>query len=140
MNNLPNLPTDNLYKFKVILGLVLVVYSTHILFNERDSFSDEMHRLEIQEKLIELKNQSNLLNKNKANFQIQKEIIEFEADIKKLLMKFNYLKFFIIAYMVLFPLGGVFIFSGFWGWYHKHQKYKDLILKSEADKLSKTNL
>jgi hypothetical protein len=124
--NLPHLPTDNLYKFLGIFGLVLIVFSSY-MFNQAsveieyklyDSYSNE----QVKEFLV--KNDS--ISETKPNLGIVK--LQTEKQKKKFPRLVH-------LYLLLFLLGFVLSIFGFYLWFLRTQKIQDKILKNESEKL-----
>lgn len=119
INNLfPAVPTDSLYKFMAIFGLVLFTFS---IYNYRTKL-DQAYSLEA---LIKYQEKSNASQTVKFENNLEDEKIKynrFEADYNQ----------FVAIHLFTAVLGLILISLGFYLWYAKIQKYNDLILKKQA--------
>lgn len=130
---LPNLPTDNLYKFAAIFGLVLVVFSSFMFnqwINNAHEFENKLNAKTELYRLDSLASQSSdSISIAKAKVQIEKDYIQYKRIIEKIPSIFK-------LYAFLFFLGFIFTGLGFYNWYYKTQRLNDNILKNEADKIT----
>jgi hypothetical protein len=148
-NPIPNiLPTDNLYKFIAIAGLIIVtisVFKPELLF-KRDSDQETLESIEdkIQEGMnsthkmlndlstsgldsIAKRNEENRLKNINEAFQghllqlrdEQKEAARLDGEYLKMTKS-------------MFAIGLGLIFFGFYLWFSNNQVYQDLILKKES--------
>ena len=151
--NIPTIPTDNLYKFLSLSGIsAAVVLIVSFQFSQNDI---QIKVAELSGLMRLLENQTSRFNEMNKNFdhihidemaelerhkkdfnQREENIIKLQNEIEKQLeivralqAQFNSLK---EIYFILIP---TFIFQsilGFILWYHKLQKYQDVILKNKA--------
>ena len=153
-------PTDNLYKFLAIFGLVILIISVYYPFQLQNQFEklnadirtdlDLLHDSVLRQKdrinsLNELvdsssnKNNEYLLSsqkeeKIKAN-NFKKDISIIEKNNNEII-NINYeLNIFKYIASVLIPLGSLMMIVGFYFWYTKLQRYQDIILKGETQKI-----
>ena len=119
--NLPSLPTDNLYKFLALFGLVLIVVGLFLTYDYPNRLYERLYELQSQEKTLNVSN----------NYSVKYEL---EAEIKKLNLKVENLGYLLYLFIAVAFIGGVFSSCGFYHWYYKLQVYSDEILKNEADK------
>jgi hypothetical protein len=140
--NIPTIPTDNLYKFIAIFGLLISLTGTYLFQNNFQEINSEIDKLDIEYEQIKVKNpfyKKILLLKD--SLEINK-VIEFKTDsvsfikrYRKLENRVNSLKHDLQVYIFIIFLGiGISIF-GFCKWYIKLQIYQDKIVKNEASKL-----
>ena len=118
---IPKLPTDNLYKFMALSGLVILILSA-IPYYRKYEFDIELIRLEAEAENLRLK-----IRENAAY-----TTTEFEFKCKEILRRItmnNYLKG--VAYVCSF-VGSFLTTLGFYLWYVKLQRYQDRIIKKEA--------
>jgi len=121
---LPNLPTDNLYKFLAIFGLVLFVFSVYMMNDIKTESKLIYKNTEI--KVLELR--KNILSVPK-NEKLIKQVAILETEAYKSAMNLN--KKVYGFYLICF-ISTVLIYIGFRQWYHKTQKFNDIKLKKEA--------
>jgi len=50
--NIPNVPTDNLYKFLSIFGLILFVFSSYMLYEIPQNLNTEIDLMKIKEEAL----------------------------------------------------------------------------------------
>lgn len=129
---IPTLPTDNLYKFAAIFGLVLIVFSSYMFNQTVDNayrIEDDLNAKNALFKLDSLQSQScDSLNIAKSKVQINKDYNQYRRIINKLPSLF-YLYLFL--FLLGFGLAGV----GFYNWFYRTQKLNDEILTNEAEKV-----
>ncbi len=99
--NIPNLPTDNLYKFMALSGLVIFLLATIYPILYFDKISDEVFEIgtemgildieqkQIQEKLNDLKEKQGNLKKSIKRYNIEEDTTDSVIDIGKLKEKFK---------------------------------------------------
>ena len=128
--NIPNLPTDNLYKFAALFGLVLIVFSS-FMFNQSINtayrFEDNLNANNAIYELDSL-NKSDSIHIAKVKIELRKDFKQNNRIAKKIPLLFGLYKFLLI-------LGLISALIGFYRWYHKTQKLNDEILKNEAEKI-----
>jgi len=159
--NIPNLPTDNLYKFMAIFGLVIIIsgfyfYTTiidkyslaasslikeeGILKIETEYLSDEVALLETRIEIANGQGDKNILNNVLADYKaVKDELKQKEIARESIEQKIYDLEFIekdvnaIKAYHFgAIGLGMVLMVYGFWLWYSKLQYYQDLIIRREV--------
>lgn len=133
--NLPNLPTDNLYKFLALSGIFLCITCLVIKSVEFQSFSakraNALNQLvDIQRDLDNIVITKDTLDEAKKQTQLINTEVEKERnDIKALREPYDQNK-------SLYNLGigvGFFVsIVGFLLWYLKVQRYEDKLLKSNT--------
>lgn len=130
--NIPNLPTDNLYKFAAIFGLVLIVFSSFMFNQTIDNayqFEDNLNAKTELHKLDSLQIQNtDSLSIAKTKIQIEKDYKQYKRIVKRIPSLFK-------LYVFLFLLGFICAGIGFYNWYFKTQRLNDDILKNESDKI-----
>lgn len=142
--NLPNIPTDNLYKFMALTGILIIVLSSTLFIvkgNRTQEINQELKKLgslidsELSNKelvILRLKNDETF----KKNYKADNSISVYEAETTKLLEELKLIlkdkpTYRLIALVFGF-LGITLSLFGFKLWYEKVQKYQDIILENEA--------
>ncbi|WP_272151119.1 hypothetical protein [Tenacibaculum aiptasiae] len=130
---LPNLPTDNLYKFFSIFGLVLFVFGTYLYNTKPNEIYLKVDNYNIKNRILKINTKKDSvlqLRQELINEKIKLSILkeQINRDIKQLPK--DLIKLFSIAI-----IGLVMISFGFFKWYYKTQYYNDIILKNESEKL-----
>ena len=74
---IPNLPTDNLYKFKFLGGLTLIIASCYIFLIQYNNLSDKIAALKIS--ISEIKTESTFIKQD--SLFIQKEIVRLKKEL-----------------------------------------------------------
>lgn len=151
---IPELPTDNLYKFLAITGLILLITSTGYILYSRVNINRQIIDIEAQrQKLIidntTLAKEVTLLYSDKMNVKEYKiyilkqaesnsknvEIWRLESIRKQIIAGNDYIEWPLFAVFIL----SVFIMAyGFEMWKKRLQVYQDEIIKNEAER-SKLN-
>jgi hypothetical protein len=119
--NLPSLPTDNLYKFMALSGIVLIISSSFIVWKHADR-SQELLR-EVNAGLAVEKTNSDDQGSHLSNMKLKLEEL-------KLILKDKpwYMAFLLISQII----GGFLSIIGFRLWYLRVQKYQDIILAEQV--------
>lgn len=154
-----NLPTDNLYKFIMLIGVGLIIYATSFAYKDGYELEKEailtlrdFHLLEIeldyltQEKnpaVDKLNNQNSstalFIPPSKKTFDVKVRKLKVEADAKQKLAekfsKYGKLQIELAAYALI--LGGLFLHIGGYLWYSKAQLPIDLKAKKEMENMRK---
>ena len=152
---IPNLPTDNLYKFMAIAGLALIIISViiplwiiHDLKIKGYDLKIEMAIIDVEAKSFEKQFQLHTQvphNKKELSDHSHKQyfatVLDMEKNIAKTkgqVDKLEFLRSEIQKMRVIIALGlglGLILtFNGFRLWYSRLQKYQDAAIKSEAQK------
>jgi len=160
--NVPSLPTDNLYKFMAIFGLLILLTSTYVLIKETDkinTFNSEVIGVsdKLESFLIRVDSTRNLrrqLMKDSLNYKnptfgvvieeeeyLSREIDKMHSDfnsrverIKWVEARYDFIKeVFGFSSIISMLLIGF----GFGQWYYKHQRYIDAEMKLEGEKILK---
>lgn len=148
------IPSDNLYKFICIGGLVLVISSYLSLVYKDQKYADQVLEYYSQAKIVgeevnQLKSTSNSLTASmgkvsndslqQQNNEIINKLNSYELDITKvnnLANQLDYLKSDLDVQNKflnkVIDIGFLFIAVGFILWYWKLQRYLDLIVKKQA--------
>lgn len=148
---MPNLPTDNLYKLIAITGLLLtvgaIVLSVVVTerFVEREhEYSESVDSLEVQvsggrDALDRLAKSSGNSKSSAAIAEVSSALSRQEnarVAVAKAERKFQHAerqaKFWDWTFVVLVSIGIFLQFLGFSLWYYRLQRYQDAQLKSEA--------
>ncbi|WP_435262672.1 hypothetical protein [Tenacibaculum sp. nBUS_03] len=129
---IPNLPTDNLYKFLALFGLVLIIFSSYNFnktiseayqFEDNLNLKKSLHELESFEKI------KDSLNLKKSKLEIDKDYKLYERIVKKIPKIFY-------SHISLLLVGVILSFAGFILWYIKTQKLNDKILIDQANRIA----
>lgn len=118
------LPTDNIYKFYAIFGLLLFLACTYAFVNIQQSFNEKAFKRHVELKTLQD------IKKPNATQLATKEILEKQAKIDSSDKKFfiNSVAFFISAAISL-------MIFGFYQWHTKIQPLQDEALKRSLDKV-----
>ncbi len=153
--NISSIPTDNLYKFLAISGLVIIITCLYLPYKQIR---------EIDLKYIELKSETQLLEEKNYILNVKKKLVEDiksstsedalkilneraellqEAPIiskrwEQLIYLNNEKKELRKITNVGLGFGVIITFIGFFQWYRRLQKYQDILMKREAESLSST--
>ena len=129
--NLPNLPTDNLYKFMALSGLFLIIFSFTLVLLQANRSQDIHRELKRLSTIMELKNFQNERDK-----KLGENIVENLGQSRKLLEELKFIleqKPKYMAFFVIFMLIGVILsITGFQLWYSRVQRYQDILIKNQA--------
>jgi hypothetical protein len=141
---LPNLPTDNLYKFISLSGVALFFVGVGFLFVEQKSFLDRYTGLrEISARIVyqtsqyieptlknptrltpsEIRQRIRVLDSLYAEQKTKQSVIEMQNTDHGIIQ---------IACVLAIGLGLLIAERGFRLWYDRVQKYQDVILRNEA--------
>lgn len=134
---LPNLPTDNLYKF----GFVGCIFLLSLIFFTRSSEKESLLKLKAEYdrdyfNTTELKNEfidskdSNATKKQEIN-KLVKKVNRDLGIIKQKITDFNSQSTFMNIIFTVCTLGSILFL---WLWYTKLQKYQDIIIEKESKK------
>ncbi len=159
--NLPNLPTDNLYKFLAITGLILILISviypemeTHEIDRMLKETKTELNILKREEEYLNLERRL-LLEDNQAQtntrsiqksedinrrrlelerklMEIEKKRIQMFGQIDQITLLINRLRLIFRFSTVGLILGIILTIAGFYFWYIKVQRYQDMMIKKES--------
>lgn len=130
---LPPLPTDNLYKFISIFGLVLFAFSAYMYNDIHDKIYLKVDDYSVKNEVLDS------ISKRDSIFSLNEELVAekikvsmLEEQLKREVKEYPRLMKF---YFVMAMLGLVMIGFGFYYWYCKTQYYNDLILQNESKKM-----
>lgn len=173
--NFPDLPTDNLYKFLAIFGLVILFGSNLLSYRLMEELRSKVDRSTSLSKLFSLEvkfieddvktaeDELNVLKKQIKEGQIVKEVADEQmkekmkevknlrerirqgeknlaenppTDPKVFLSEIDFIRFILRDGTFI----GYFVSTlGFILWYIKLQRYQDIFIKNEAEKLIKSS-
>jgi len=153
--NFPSFPTDSLYKFMAIAGLIAIVAGESLPFviseryferlsNDRQSFNDNM-----QKHLFEFthiaNDASNLAHPTDASLDAKIKLLDIMGDHFKTITQraidssdrdLNALSTSLVMQIkkleLLTRVGSAVMFAGFFLWWLKVQRFQDAILRKEA--------
>lgn len=132
--NIPNIPTDNLYKFLAISGLIIFIFFTYFAESTKEKYLNEFYILDKDNKILTLE-KSVVPDDFDKLFEIKKDSVELVnryTYLSKNWDKFIYTRFEL--YFWLSFLGASISICGFIMWYLKTQKYQNQIIRNEAYK------
>jgi len=153
---IPNPPTDNLYKFLFVFGIILSIAVMFILpYKLNNSKASELQSIENKlrdslkkHKAYYMKDSLEIISG--ANFSKNKRILTADsirlmadlksgcsAQISKDRVKEIGQDWFMKALAYIFVTGGVIAVFGAFKWYTTTQKYNDLILQLQYEKMKK---
>lgn len=150
--NLPNYPTDNLYKFLAIAGLVLAGYSASYIYNRYIELELQIIRNATEEKILQIEQRQVLDKVNRMKAKKDRGELtekEFEQTVrdtkdpfiqgervvgksKEISLLYQQLSDSIYSLYVGLYGGLVMTFFGFVMWYFKVQRHSDAIMKKRA--------
>tara|TARA_B110000438_G_scaffold281099_1_gene306951 strand:+ start:559 stop:993 length:435 start_codon:yes stop_codon:yes gene_type:complete len=125
LNSKVPLPTDNIYKFYSLFGLVLLITSCILFIQTYNSFQQSAFERYIE--LEVLKSQIELSSKDTARKTAFETQAKIDVSNKDLYMQF-------IGAFIGFSF--LLIFYGFKKWHQKIQPQQDLITQLQIDKLT----
>ncbi|CAZ96801.1 hypothetical protein [Zobellia galactanivorans] len=130
---IPNLPTDNLYKFLSIFGLILFVFGTYLYNTKPNEIYLKVDDYNVKNQILKTNTEKDSiinLHQELINEKIKLNVLEeqINRDIKRLPKELK-------MYSVIAIIGLIMIGFGFFKWYFKTQYYNDKILKNESEKL-----
>jgi hypothetical protein len=141
--NIPNLPTDNLYKFLALTGIIILIFSiaiTEIRLTELESESDD-YLTQKGELYFDIQSLNSDLDRitDKEIFELKRlkneiRIREFKLSrTKELLLKKSKQTRTVFRWSIFGVLSGLLIsVFGFVLWYNRVQRYLDYKLKLET--------
>lgn len=132
--NIPSVPTDNLYKFSAIFGLILIVFGSYMVFKIDTDIYLELDKLAAKESINELK-----AEQDSISIKVKVDKINFDSEIKNMSRQVNRYPKLLVFFYMLIAIGIVSSFIGFVCWYHKTQKLNDKILEIETKKVENDN-
>lgn len=134
---MPNLPTDNLYKFLALFGLILIVFSSYMFNQTPEKLYSDIDNLKVKEQLLKIKVHGDSFKGNQlVNNKIEhlKDSLEFDATLKGLQRKVDRFPKLLYLYLILLLLGVAATIFGFIKWFFRTQKFNDLMLENESKK------
>lgn len=117
-NNIP-LPTDNIYKFYALFGLLLFVFSVGSIVYINKQTNNE---------IVSIANEIDMIDINKSNSNMY-PILQKKLDV--IISDRKIFQFILSAFAVI---GGIMAFYGFSEWHTKIQPKQDKILDLEIEK------
>jgi hypothetical protein len=137
--NLPNLPTDNLYKFLALSGITLYIACLVLSVITSQDISDK--RMKVSNELIELKKELNSIESSTKDeptqtTQYKLDIFKSRLDNKQSEVDSLATTFESISQLLYsgYIVGLSSSFLGFILWYFKVQRYEDMILQAQVPK------
>ncbi len=127
----PSMPTDSLYKFMAIAGLVAVVTANYWNAQEREEFDKEGEAYIWQ--LVD-----GVRKDHPEKAERSRELNSLDGHLKeRLKLKANMLKERLAELAVLETVGYVVGLIGFCGWWFNIQRYQNILLRLEVQKALK---
>ncbi len=146
--------SENLYKYLVTIGILLIVLTVYYPLNEKQSLEILIIQLEKDVKLLNYKINQNAKNlklcvsqniKSKNNIKILEDIqklnnenyyrqLDSERKYSEISIRKGYIKLYNIMFWFFFPIGIYLTIFGFIKWKNA-KKFDDNILKLENEKL-----
>lgn len=118
------LPTDNIYKFYALFGLIIMLTSSTMFFIRHKDYNQAAFERYIPMEL--LKSETNLSAENKIRLNLLTEQAKIDKEDQKLELG---------IYMNVFLLGIVLSIYGFTSWHKKIQPKQDELLDLQIKKL-----
>lgn len=146
--------SENLYKYLVTVGILLIVLTVYYPLKEKQDLEVFSIKTKNELKILEFKIDQNdkyvaLLNKRKRGvsidtakmvrkIQFENKIkqIELENKVSELETRDQYIQLYRVIFWIFFPVGVILIIYGFIKWYNS-KKIDDDIRKLEKIKLEK---
>ena len=141
MITLPSLPTDNLYKFIAISGLVLVVTSAVIIWSHDKALTSIVQEQARRTSLLAAERKQ-VIDTQALPEQKKTEIAEIEAQLKSGYKVFDIAlgaaNFYGFLALGLDLVGLLAAAIGFWLWYTRVQVHHDRILAAHAKQITQS--
>jgi len=136
---MPNLPTDNLYKFLAMFGLIILIFSSYMFIQEPEKLYSDIDKLQVREQLVKIQNQNDSLVARQRDLKTKNEYLqdslELVTSLNGLQRKVDKLPGRLNIYIILYFFGGGISIIGFLLWFSKTQKFNDEIIKNESKKI-----
>lgn len=133
---IPSLPTDNLYKFMAIFGIVLMIFAFVFPFRGIDDLSNELHEAELEARIHEAQEQRFFASgkERSEEEEIDKIIfmLKYKSNLEKLREKSNRFEQNKWIFKISYGAGSFVASWGFLLWYWKVQRHLDRILYNQA--------
>ena len=126
--NFPTLPTDNLYKFIALFGIVIILFSFYLPFQSAKKSQELLREVDSVSKVINLMPKEERVKAYETTFKKLEEL--------KLILEQDK-SFYMGVLVVGVAIGTTLTIVGFSMWYKKVQKYQDMILENQANQLLK---
>jgi len=119
-------PTDNIYKFYSLFGLILIIFSFSTLIYTNQSRNDAIFKIIIEQEMLNAEIQPTTTQQAKKSVLARKlEIIESDK------------WFYLISISILVCIAGYLIYYGFSQWHNKIQPLQDELIELSIKKLKK---
>jgi hypothetical protein len=149
---IPNLPTDNLYKFQALAGLTILIAATWFLIETTTSLAFQIPQLQSEVRILEIqtdhwRSEIDKLGKQESKSktdakEIEDEQLNLKIKLEELRCKaqigfYGCIRVLILSIVNIFFLGWAARMTnqGFRNWQNRIQKYQDIIVKTEARNL-----
>ena len=147
---LPNLPTDNMYKFMAFSGLAILLFTFYFGYTQAIEIKNKINEIELEKNLLalEIKQYGALMERLKKSGNTTSEqlnesekvlnemerrgviINEKERILKYLIRSVNQLNYVILISLIV---GSLLFAIGCRLWYKRVQYYQDLAIKSNIN-------
>src|SRR5260221_139892 len=98
--NVPSLPTDNLYKFLAVFGIILLIYSSYMLSESPLTIYDTLDDLKAKESINKLQHNQDSVSAKINQIQLENQLIHLKRKADKLVSLMT-------LYMILFFTGAL---------------------------------
>ena len=119
-------PTDNIYKFYALFGLVLLIFSLSSLIYTNQSRNDAIFKIIIEQETLNAVIQPNTTQ------QVTSAVLARKLEIIK-----SDKWFYLISISILACIAGYLIYYGFTKWHNKIQPLQDELIELSIKKLKK---
>lgn len=135
--NIPDLPTDNLYKFAAVLGFILALLPLGYLAYRAESLAVNVATMKAREEIISewLDDQLSVESPTATMEEvarIEDERRVLAVDVARVGADVDNVQAIIWSLASLSGLGALSCFWGFHRWYHRVQKFQDAKLAADA--------
>ena len=119
--NLPSLPTDNLYKFMALSGIILIISSFFIVWKHADRSQELLRELE-----------AGLAVENTYSDNRGSDLSNLKLKVEELKLIIKDKPWYMALGLISQIIGWFLIIIGFRLWYLRVQKHQDIILAEQA--------
>ena len=78
---MPNLPTDNLYKFLAMFGLIILIFSSYMFIQEPEKLYSDIDKLQVREQLVKIQNQNDSLVARQRDLKTKNEYLQDSLEL-----------------------------------------------------------
>lgn len=131
---LPSVPTDNLYKFLAISGIIVFFLGIYTMYDTKNMMESKVDNLRLREDLNKYTFAFDTDSLSQFNNQLDQ--IRIEHDLGVLSKETAFYGEKLIVPFIIGMIGFVVSMTGFSLWYSKLQVHQNKIVKNDADKLT----